>query len=159
MKYSIVYSSLTGNTKKLAESIKNKIGECYFGKSSDEALEADIIFIGFWAIGNSCGEDIKTFIEKLSDKKIFIFGTCGYNNTKEYFDGILDKVKSLIPESNTIVGSYMCQGKVSQAKQDNIKETKPEKYQEMKAKLEEAENHPNEDDIKGLISEIDKLDL
>lgn len=113
MKYSIVYSSVTGNIKKLAESIKNKIGECYFGKPSDEALTADVIFIGFWATRNSCGADIKSFIEKISSKKVFIFGTAGYNNTKEYFDEILHSVKAHIPSYNTIIEPYMCQGRVS----------------------------------------------
>lgn len=73
MKYSIVFSSVTGNTKKLSETIKNKVDECYFGKPCDEALDADVIFVGFWTIGNSCGSDIKSFIEKLSGKKVFIF--------------------------------------------------------------------------------------
>ena len=54
MKYAVVYSSVTGNTKKLAEAIKNKVGQGYFGKPSDEALEADVIFVGFWTMG-TCG--------------------------------------------------------------------------------------------------------
>ena len=62
MKYAIVYSSITGNTKKLAESIKNKITECYFGNPSDEALSADTIFLGFWAAKNSCSADVQSFI-------------------------------------------------------------------------------------------------
>lgn len=55
MKYAVVYSSVTGNTEKLAEVIKNKVGQCYFGKPCDEAIEADVIFVGFWAIGNHVG--------------------------------------------------------------------------------------------------------
>lgn len=159
MKCSIVYSSVTGNTKKLAETIKNKVGECYFGKPSDEALIADVIFIGFWTTKNSCSVDIQEFIAKLSDKKIFIFGTAGYDNTKEYFEEILNNVKSHVPSSNTIVGAYMCQGKVSDVMQNKIKEVKPEKYETIKEKLLESENHPNEDDIKLLITEIDKVSL
>ncbi|WP_111928107.1 flavodoxin family protein [Clostridium tertium] len=159
MKYSIVFSSVTGNTKKLSETIKNKVDECYFGKPCNEALDADVIFVGFWTIGNSCGSDIKTFIEKLSGKKVFIFGTAGYDNTKKYFSGILDSVKDLIPQSNTIIGTYMCQGKVSDAIQNKIKEATPEKFEAIKDNLVESLNHPNENDIKLLISEIDKINL
>lgn len=159
MKYSIVYSSITGNTKKLAESIKNKITECYFGNPSDEALSADTIFIGFWATRNSCGADVQSFIEKLSGKNLFIFGTASYNNTKEYFEEILSNAKSHVPSSNNIIGAYMCQGKVSDTMQDKIKEAKPEMYEAIKANLAESVHHPNEDDIKALISEIDKLNL
>lgn len=159
MKYAIVYSSITGNTKKLAETIKNKVGECYFGKPSDEAFEADIIFIGSWAAKNSCTPDIQAFIEKLSNKKVFIFGTAGYSNTKEYFEEILNNVKSHVPSSNTIIGTYMCQGKVSDAWQNKIKESAPDKYELIKNNLEESMNHPSEDDIKSLIMELDKLSL
>lgn len=159
MKYAVVYSSVTGNTKKLAETIQNKVGECYIGKPSDEALTADVVFVGFWATKNSCGADIKTFIEKLSDKKVFIFGTAGYDNSQEYFDGILDSVKAHVPASNTIIGSYMCQGKVSEAMQDRIKEVMPEKYEAIKDKLAESVNHPNEEDLKLLVSEVEKAIL
>lgn len=159
MKYAVVYSSITGNTKKLAEAIKDKVGECYFGNPSDEALSADTIFIGSWTTKNSCSPDIKAFIEKLSDKKIFLFGTAGYNNTKEYFEEILSNVKSCVPSSNNIIGAYMCQGKVSDKKQESIKTEKPEMYEAIKDNLAESVNHPNEEDIKSLISEIDKLNL
>lgn len=155
MKYAVVYSSITGNTKKLAEEIKNKVGECYFGKPCDEALMADVVFVGFWATKNSCSEDIKTFIEKLDNKKVFIFGTAGYNNTKEYFEEILESVKAYVPASNTIIGTYMCQGKVSDAKQENLKQVMPEKYEVIKDKLEESVNHPNEEDVNALIEAID----
>ena len=157
MKYAVVYSSVTGNTEKLANAIKQKIGECYFGKPSDEALEADVLFVGFWAIGNSCGADIKSFIEKLTGKKVFLFATVGYGNTKEYYDGILDSVKAMVPSSNTIIGAYACQGKVSEAIVTKIKEGMPEKYELIKDKLVESVNHPNQDDINGLITEVDNV--
>lgn len=159
MKLAIVYSSMTGNTKRLAEAIRDQVGQCYFGMPSDEALTADVIFIGFWAAKNSCGADIKVFIEKLSDKKIFLFGTAGYDNTKEYFDEILNSVKSYVAASNTMIGSYMCQGKVADAMQAKIKDTKPEMYESIKDKLAEAEFHPNEEDIKLLMAEVKQLNL
>ncbi|NLZ35444.1 MAG: hypothetical protein GX889_11205, partial [Clostridiales bacterium] len=75
-----------------------------------------------------------------------MFGTAGYNNTKEYFDGILASVKSLFSASNTVIGSYMCQGRVSEAVKDKVKNGMLEKYEAIKDKLIEAENHPNEKD-------------
>lgn len=154
MNYSIVYSSVTGNTEKLAKAIKNHIGACYFGKPSDEALEADVIFVGFWATKNSCSADIQRFIEKIANKKVFIFGTVGYDNTPAYFEEILNNVKSLVPASNTIIGAYACQGKVSEKKQEQLKEAAPEKYEAIKDNLAESVHHPNEKDIDGLLSAV-----
>lgn len=154
MNYSIVYSSATGNTEKLAKAIKNHIGACYFGKPSNEALEADVIFVGFWATKNSCSADIQRFIEKMANKKVFIFGTVGYDNTPAYFEEILNNVKSLVPASNTIIGAYACQGKVSEKKQEQLKEAVPEKYEAIKDNLAESVHHPNEKDIDGLLSAV-----
>ena len=53
----------------------------------------------------------------------------------------------------------MCQGKVSDAWQNKIKESAPDKYELIKNNLEESMNHPSEDDIKSLIMELDKLSL
>ena len=55
MKYAVVYSSVTNNTKRLAETIKETVGAEFCGKFSDEALEAEVLFIGFWATKHSCG--------------------------------------------------------------------------------------------------------
>lgn len=157
MKYAVVYSSSTGNTEKLAQAIKGRVGDCYFGKPSDEALEADVIFIGFWAIGSACGADIKKFMEQLSDKKVFLFGTAGYGTTPEFFTSILNNVTPLLPETNTLIGSYMCQGKVAEAIVERMKENKPEKYEAIQDALVESVNHPNEQDIALLQVELDKV--
>lgn len=157
MQNAVVYSSVTGNTRKLAEAIKDKVGAEYFGEPCDEALEAEMIFVGFWTTKNSCGPDVKEFLAKLSNKKLFLFGTAGYNNTKEYFDGILDSVKAIVPESNTIVGSYMCQGKVSDAMQEKIKQGRPELLETNKEQIKESVNHPDETDINGLLEELEEV--
>ena len=48
MKVAIIYSSITGNTKLLAETIKNEINKdiVYFGRPIDKKIDADIYFIG-----------------------------------------------------------------------------------------------------------------
>ena len=157
MKYAVVYSSMTNNTKKLAETIKNKVGAEYCGKPSDEALSADVVFVGFWATRNSCGADIQAFMQKLSNKKVFLFGTAGYNDTQEYFEEILTNAKEYIPTSNEIIGTYICQGEVTDAMQELIKEVMPEKYELIKDKLASSVNHPNQTDLDALTDTIEKV--
>ena len=157
MKYAVVYSSVTNNTKRLAETIKETVGAEFCGKFSDEALEAEVLFIGFWATKHSCGADVQGFMKKLSNKKIFLFGTAGYNDTQEYFEEILSNAKEHIPASNEIIGTYMCQGKVTEAMKNRIKEVMPEKYEEMKDKLASSENHPNQADLDALVVAVEKV--
>ncbi len=158
MKKAIVYSSVTGNTKKLAHTIHEEIGEVeYCGKISEDALKADMIFVGFWTQGFSCSKDVSDFLAKVKDKKVFIFGTAGYGNTEEFFAPIMDSVKSLLCDSNQIVGTYICQGKVSDAKQKAIKDMDEDKFNVMKPMLDESVSHPNDADIANLKEVIKSL--
>lgn len=152
MSYAIVYGSISGNTDLIAKAIKELVGECaYFGTPADEAMNADVIFAGSWVGKNDFGApDVKDFVEKLKDKKVFIFGTAGYDNTKEYFDGIIDNMKSHVDASNTIIGTFVCQGKVTDAKKKGLKETDPAKYEAIKNSMEEGDNSPAAKDIDAL---------
>lgn len=160
--YALVFSSRTGNTKILAETIKNKLKEehfCYFGNTGQEAedsiKEASIIFVGFWTDRGTCDESIKEFLRNLKGKNIVLFGTAGFGGSEVYFNEIIGRVKSFIDSSNTIIDSYMCQGKM----QNSIKERyekmlennpKDEKVKMLIANFKMAMNHPNEDDINRL---------
>ena len=158
MKKSIVYSSVTGNTKMLAEEIHKNLGSVeYCGSISDEAMNSELIFVGFWTTKFSCPDNVKNFLAKLNNKKIFLFGTAGYDNSEEFFANIINDVKNNINSSNEIVGSFMCQGKVSQTKQNAIKEMDIDKFNAMKPKLDESMHHPDNTDLENLIKEVNKV--
>lgn len=158
MTKSVVFSSVTGNTKLLAEHIKAQLGEVsHFGAVSDESLESDIIFVGFWTTKFSCGADIKSYLEKLNNKKVFLFGTAGYNSTPEYYNSILDEVKKSVNDTNEIVGTFMCQGKVSDNKQKALKDMDLAKYEGMKANLDDAGSHPDKADITAVMEAVSSL--
>ena len=57
MNYAVVYASVTGNTKMLAEEVRRVYGgeECvYFGTSGADVPEAGLIFAGFWTDKGDC---------------------------------------------------------------------------------------------------------
>ncbi|MFI3200220.1 MAG: flavodoxin family protein [Eubacteriales bacterium] len=148
MKQAIVYSSVTGNTKTLAETIQKTLGgDVSIGGVSEEALAADVVYVGSWTTAFSCTPDIKEFLEKLNNKKVFLFMTAGYGNTDDFFQPIMDSVKANVNSSNEIIGTFICQGKVSDNKQEAIKKMDLAKYEGMKAKLDESVSHPSTDDL------------
>ncbi len=52
-KYSVVFSSLTGNTRMLADAVRDAVGDenCeYFGTDKSRAAKSDMIYVGFWTI-------------------------------------------------------------------------------------------------------------
>lgn len=157
MNTSIVYSSTTGNTEELAKAIESQISPSYCGKISDSAKESDLIFVGFWAKAFSCGDDIADFLKSLKNKKVFLFGTAGYDSTEEYYNKITTAVKAHLDASNTVVGEFVCQGKVSAQKQEAIKQMDEAKFNGMKAKLDDAASHPTQNDLDALKSAVAKV--
>ena len=120
-RYSIIYSSRTGNTRLLAEAIR-------------ESLPADLC--------NHFGTDEAGAVESEKNKKIFLFGTAGFGESEAYFQKVLDRVKESIDESNSIIGTYMCQGKMPMAVR--------ERYEKMKQQPNPAPN------LDGLIRNFDR---
>lgn len=79
--YSIVFSSSTGNTKKLADAVYEILpkDKCdYFGENDSKIPPSDLLYIGFWTDKGSSGyQDIRINQQKLKNKKIFLFGRLG----------------------------------------------------------------------------------
>ena len=115
MSIAIVYSSRTGNTKLLADTIREELsGEncIYFGSPDAEALKADRIYVGFWTDKGSCDEQTASFLKELKNREIFLFGTAGFGVGQDYFDKVLQRVGKNLNKSVKLVGSFMCQGKM-----------------------------------------------
>lgn len=96
MKYAIVYDSPTGNTKMLAQEIRDYFGEedcVYFGQPGDGIPEADMIFAGFWTDKGDCSEKMRACLENLAGRRVFLFGTAGFGGAEEYFRQILVQKK------------------------------------------------------------------
>lgn len=157
MKIAIVYASITGNTKLLAETIKNEIKEdiVYFGKPIDEEIDADIYFIGSWTNKGDADAKIINFLKRLKNKKIAYFGTAGYGGSTTYYDTLFNRIKQYIDSSNIILGSFYCQGKMPlQVKERYVKmitENPNDRNLEVSLKnFEDALTHPDEKDLENI---------
>ncbi len=158
MKCAVIYSSNTGNTKYLAEALKEQLGkQCiFFGdvKEEMEIGEADLIFVGFWTDKGGCQEKMTQFLQNLRGKKVFLFGTAGFGQSQTYFDKIVSHVAEYLDASNTVVGSWMCQGRMPmavRARYEGMKKTDPQKAMQMIENFDRAMDHPNLEDRKGLV--------
>ena len=162
----IVYSSITGNTEIIAEAIKDVMDEnccVYYGKP-DGILkqDAEIIFVGFWVLKGSCTEEIKKYLTTLENKKIFLFGTAGFGGSKTYFDTLLANVKHSISKSNTVVGSFMCQGKMQPnvlKRYQKLLEEDPKNSNviNMINNYENALSHPDIQDVEAVKSIVQRM--
>lgn len=157
-RYSIVYSSSTGNTKKLADTIYAVLPKenCdYFGVPKEGGLYSEMLYIGFWTDKGNADKSTLTLLSTLKNKKIFLFGTAGFGGSEAYFQKILEHVKQSVAPSNSVFGEYMCQGKMPQSVRDRYMKmkTQPEHPANIDALIENfdrALSHPDEDDLERL---------
>ena len=140
MKYAIVFSSQTGNTKQLAEAVSSVLPQadlCFFGSPS------------------RCNQEITDFLKTLKGKEVFLFGTAGFGGSQEYFDKILSSVQKRLGASNTVIGTYMCQGKMPQSVRERYVKMKNSplpipNVDKMIENFDTAVSHPDETDLQKL---------
>lgn len=162
MKYSITYSSRTGNTERLAEALREMFSEetrIYFGPLDDAASYADMIFVGFWTDKGSCDEEVKLFLKKLKGKTVFLFGTAGFGGSEEYFSKIMNSVRSNLDGANCIAGSFMCQGRMPEPVLRHYEKmlseaSDPARIQHMIDNFHKASAHPDPGDLERLKAEV-----
>ena len=131
--FSIIFSSLTGNTKKLADTIHEMLphDKCdYFGENDSRVPQSDLLYIGFWTDKGNADHKTLELLAKLKNKKIFLFGTAGFGGSDVYFKKILEQVRQSIDSSNVVIGEYMCQGKM------------PPSVRERYIKMKQSPEHP-----------------
>lgn len=158
MKYEIVYKSATGNTKQLADEIQRVWGsaDCaFFGEPKDSRNLTKLIAVGFWTDKGNCSRDLQEYLLQLHQKQIFLFGTAGFGGSPDYFDRIIKNVKAFISEDNTLLGTFMCQGRMPQGIRDRYQKAldedpKNHKMTELIANFDHASTHPDEADLQKL---------
>ena len=141
MSYAIVYSSKTGNTKILADTLHDCLpqeGCDYFGIPDPAAMEADTLYVGFWTDKGNADESTSDFLKQLHGKNIFLFGTAGFGG-----------------KSNTVFGCYMCQGKMPMSVRQRYEEMKKQpihlpNLDAMIENFDKALSHPDADDLEQL---------
>ncbi|HCQ5682955.1 TPA: flavodoxin family protein [Clostridioides difficile] len=159
MKSLILYSSLTGNTKKIACSIYDAIQGKKEIKNISELVDDsidyenyDIVFLGYWVDKGICDKNSKQVLENIHNKKIALFGTMGASTKGSYGASIIEKIQSIIPKDNEILGSFICQGKIAEGLKVKYKEmlklsSDNEHIRQQLNNHEESQSHPDEQEI------------
>ena len=155
MSYAIVFSSKTGNTRLLADTLRASLpqNECtYFGAPAPEALEAETLYIGFWTDKGNADADTLALLQTLKNKRLFLFGTAGFGVDTAYFDAILARVQAVPDGSNTVIGTYMCQGKMPPSVRARYEAMRtlpapPANLDAMIENFDRARSHPDADDL------------
>lgn len=154
MRTLIVYDSLTGNTRKIANAIFSALPGadkdiCTTGEfPSLEDRKAVLYFVGFWIKKGSCSLEVIRLLSGLHGCRIALFGTCGFGSTRDDFDRAAQSVAVWIPEDSTCVGSFVCRGRMGMNVRRCCEKISRPGMEKILASFDEAMLHPDADDLK-----------
>lgn len=157
MKSLLVYSSKTGNTKKLAEAIlENLPGEKVLS-SIDEAPAPDgydLVNVAFWFQAGKPDPKSQEYLAKITNQKVILAATHGAAKNSPYAQNGMKFALDIIPDAQ-VLATFSCQGEVN-----------PEFLEKAAAKTEPppwlsdaktANGHPDEKDIAELIECLESI--
>lgn len=154
MKSMVVYSSKTGNTKMVAEAIYEALSEPKALFNVDEKPDPsgyDLVVAGYWVDKGTADPKAMDFFKTLENKNVAIFGTLGAYPDSDHANSCREEVKALLC-SNTILGDFICQGKVNPKLIKMMEKMKDDPHHSMtperKERLAEAAKHPDKNDLK-----------
>jgi flavodoxin I len=152
MKSLVVYSSQTGNTKKLAETVYDVLPaekEIHALTEAPEPTGYDLVALGFWFKGEKPDPGSLEYLPKLAGKSLFLFATHGASEVYDHVAAGIEQAKSLAGGAK-IIGTFSCQGEVNPKVLEAVRAKEKEKQPVWIERAEEAIGHPDESDIQRL---------
>ncbi|MDR1545417.1 MAG: flavodoxin family protein [Deltaproteobacteria bacterium] len=157
MKTLTVYSSLTGNTQKVAEAVHGIMppgSQLASVKDDPDPQGYDLVVVGFWVDKGQPDAAALRFLNQLSRRRTAFFFTLGACPESEHAQEAADETAKILEQGgNQVLGHFRCQGKVDPALLEKMKKMLPpdnphaQMTPERQARLEEAAKHPNEADL------------
>ena len=157
MKSIVIYSSLTGNTKQVAEAITSVLPAgtpCVSMKEVPSDLSSyDLVFAGFWVDKGTANKEARDVLGILHNPHIALFATAGVPPQMAHAKESLINAANCLPDGIEPVGTFICQGKVDPKVIEMMYKMFPKGHShgqsaDRDARHKQAAVHPNEDDFK-----------
>ncbi len=117
MKVQVIYSSLTGCTKKIADAIYSGLSveqkTIHDLKDGVPQLDGDIILLGYWGNCGNPNDEMKAFLQTIKGKAVGIFCTLGYYADSAHARQTLEAGLNLVKDNNEMIGAFVCNGAVA----------------------------------------------
>lgn len=157
MKSIVIYSSLTGNTKQVAETIARVLPvdtPCVsMSKLPSDMASYELVFAGFWVDKGTANKEARDVLGTLHNPYIALFATAGVPPQMEHAKQSLINAAACLPEGVVPVDTFICQGKVDPKVIEMMYKMFPKGHShgqsaDRDARHKQAAVHPNEDDYK-----------
>ncbi|MCF8125054.1 MAG: flavodoxin family protein [Desulfotignum sp.] len=151
MKSLIVYSSQSGNTKKLADVVYETVNGQTDIFPADEAPTGDgydLIAVGFWLMAGKPDPKTVEYLSKIKKgNRLFLFATHGAASGSYHVKNAMDQAVTLAGDA-VIAGVFTCQGEVNPKVLEKVKQkTEPPVWIK---DADTAVGHPDQSDLDAL---------
>ncbi|GAB6906066.1 Flavodoxin family protein [Desulfosarcina cetonica] len=158
MKSLVVYSSQSGNTRKLAEAVYQSLPPGASLSSVDEAPDPgdyDFVALGFWLQAGQPDPKSQAYLKKLNGHaRVFLFATHGANPDSEHARSAMTAAQAMA-DGATFAGSFDCYGEVNPKVLEKVR-ARPDAPAWI-ADADKAVGHPDSADIEHLKAALGQL--
>lgn len=154
MKIAVIYSSKTGNTKKIAQAIHQALPQdtqFHAIEKAPDPSEFDLIFMGYWVDKGTADGKAINYMKTITNQKVATFSTLGAYPDSDHGKTSLVNAVTCFGENCKVVDQYICQGAID-PKFIEWMEKLPKDHShapdEMRRKRwAEAASHPDQNDL------------
>lgn len=115
MKIGVIYSSKTGNTKKVAEAIASVLPETasiHHVEDKPTADNFDFIFMGYWVDKGTADKEAGDYMKTVTGKKVAQFVTLGaYPDSDHAKESLINGAKCFGDDCD-VIDNFICQGAI-----------------------------------------------
>ena len=159
MKPVVIYSSRTGNTKKVAEAVLSVLPEgtpMVAASDVGEMAEYDLVFMGYWVNKGTADTAAQEAMRKISGKMVAIFATAGTYPDSEHAQKSLKAGATCLGEGCMVLGTFICQGAVDPERIERAKMRPPDHRHPPTAerikRWQDASTHPDDTDLENAVA-------
>ncbi len=160
MKNLVVYSSKSGNTKKLAEAVYEYLTgnkEITAVADAPDPAGYNFVAVGFWLKEGQPDPDSQAFLAKLKEgQHVYLFATHGAAVGSAHVENGMKKARELAAQAH-VRGIFSCPGEVDAKTQEAAAQKNPQPA--WLADAPAAEGHPDANDLKMVVRMLEELTL
>ncbi len=162
-KWAIAYTSVTGNTRQVAEAIARASGGDLFNiDESMPNLEGyEIVALGYWLKRGAPDPVMKNFLPTVRNVRVVLFETHGVENGSEHVVTAFARAAYLLGKGCDILGTFDCQGRVDPELIEKRKAAgadDPHNTVDSVKRWERASTHPDEEDLRRAEEFVSKIE-
>lgn len=163
-KWAVIYSSVTGNTKKIAEAMAEAVGkDCdvfRVQEAPEDVSDYDVVLLGYWLRLGAPDPLMLKYLPKVHGTRVCFFQTHGTDPTSEHAVTSFARAGYQLGADCEILGTFGCRGKINPAmlaKRKNAGPDDPHGGPQSMERWKLASTHPDAQDIADAKDLVDRM--